>query len=91
MPRQEPNYLDIVTGWDRAGVSVRQVTAHQDGRQLKRQNTAMTIKLLNFTKLWGISSNGVKMSVWSRPAQSQFIIPGGRREVPLQVFVETAN
>ena len=43
----------------------------QDGPQLKRQNTAMTIKLLNFTKLRGISSNGVKMSVWSQPSPSR--------------------
>ena len=84
-------------------VSAKSQPSHstaQDGLQLKRQNTAMTIKLLkNFTKLWGISSNGVKMSVWSQPCPSRPTHTvyyreergGGGREVPLQVFAETAN
>ena len=74
-------------------MSLREVKSTvQDGGQLKRQNTAMTIKLANFTKLRGISSNGVKMSVWSQPSPSTHsLLPSGGREVPLEVFVETAN
>ena len=70
------------TGWTAIKTSKIQQWQSNCGILLNSGELAATVSKCQF---------GPGLPSPSRRDQTQFIIPGGRREVPLQVFVETAN